>query len=257
LKLVLGASWRKFLQFGIKREGVCVKIKWLVAVSVIASLTGVCFVGPSAAQTYDWSGFYAGINAGGSFGKASARYPLGGATINGLDPDSFIVGGHAGYNVQSDFVFAGIETDMAWRHGTEKKTFAFSNGVDFAPHKVEQNWVGTFRPRFGFAINQFLLYGTAGLAYGNLEHKLTETRPGVAARSKSKSEVDAGWTVGGGVEYGFTRKWTAGLEYLYMSFGDTKLSFPAQTINGLSFPTSSSTFNDVSHVVRAKITYRF
>jgi outer membrane immunogenic protein len=234
-----------------------VKIKWLATVCVIASLIGFCLVGPSAAQTYDWSGFYAGINAGGSFGKGSARYPLGGATIDGLDPDSFIVGGHVGYNIQSDFVFVGIETDMAWRHGTEKQTFQHANVIDFASHEAEQNWVGTVRPRFGFVINHLLLYGTAGLAYGNLEHKFTEFRPGVASRSKSKSEVDVGWTVGGGVEYGFTRHWTAGLEYLYMSFEDTKLSFPAQTINGLSFPTSSSTFNDASHVVRAKLTYRF
>src|SRR6266404_2230385 len=233
------------------------KTKLLTAAAVVAPFIAICLLGVSRAQTYDWSGAYAGINAGGSWGKASARYPLGAATINGFDPDSFIGGGHLGYGIQSDFIFAGLEADMAWRHGTGKKTFAFSNGVDFAPHEVEQNWVGTFRPRFGFAINQFLFYGTAGLAYGNLEHKFTETRPGVATRSKSKSEVDAGWTVGGGVEYGVASKWTAGMEYLYMSFGDTKLSFPDQTINALTFPASSTTFDDRSHVVRAKVTYRF
>jgi len=233
------------------------KTKLLAAVSVFVSLVGICLVGPSAAQTYDWSGLYTGINAGGSWGNTGARYAIVGARISGLNPESVIVGGHLGYNVQSDFLFVGLETDMAWRHGTAKQLFQHANLVDFASHEVEQNWVGTFRPRFGFAINQLLLYGTAGLAYGNLEHKFTEFRPGVAGRSKSKSEIDAGWTVGGGIEYGFTSKWTAGLEYLYMSFGDTKLSFPAQTINALLFPASSSTFNDTSHVVRAKVTYRF
>ena len=235
------------------------RIESRVAVAIIAPLIAICLVGMVQAQNYDWSGAYAGLNAGGSWGKTSARYSLGSTktTINGFDPNSFIGGGHLGYGIQSDFIFAAIEADMAWRHGTGKKTFAFANGIDFAPHEVEQNWVGTFRPRFGFAVNQFLLYGTAGLAYGNLEHKVTETRPGVAARSRSKSEVDAGWTVGGGVEYGVASKLSAGIEYLYMSFGDTKLNSPAQVINALVFPVSSTTFDDRSHVVRVKVTYRF
>ncbi|HEY7220767.1 MAG TPA: outer membrane beta-barrel protein [Candidatus Binatia bacterium] len=228
-----------------------------LTIAVVASLTAMCLLGVARAQSYDWSGPYAGLNAGGSWGKTSARYTLGEATINGFDPDSFIGGGHLGYGLQSDFIFAGLEADMAWRHGTGKKTFAFANGIDFSPHEVEQNWVGTFRPRFGFVINQFLLYGTAGLAYGNLEHKFTETRPGVATRSKSKSEVDAGWTVGGGVEYGIASRLSAGIEYLYMSFGETKFNFSPQVINALVFPASSTTFDDRSHVVRLKVTYHF
>lgn len=232
------------------------KGKLFAVALVLISFLGISLPQQAPAQVYNWTGFYVGLNAGGSFGDSSVRYPLGNARI-GLDPNSFIGGGHAGYNLQNDFIVIGLEADIAWRHGTDKNSFGFPGGIDFARHAVEQNWVGTVRPRFGFAFNQFLLYGTAGLAYGNLEHRFTETRPGVATRSKSKSGVEAGWTVGGGLEYGVSSKLTAGLEYLYMSFGDSKLGFPVQTINGLAFPTSSATFGDISHVVRAKIAYKF
>jgi|SRR5438552_5076266 len=111
------------------------KTKLLTAAAVVAPFIAICLLGVSRAQTYDWSGAYAGINAGGSWGKASARYPLGAATINGFDPDSFIGGGHLGYGIQSDFIFAGLEADMAWRHGTGKKSLRFRTASISRPTK--------------------------------------------------------------------------------------------------------------------------
>lgn len=230
-----------------------------IFISLTALIMEVFLARSVGAQTYDWSGLYAGINGGGSWGKGTAKYRhiVGDFRIRDLDPDSAIVGGTLGYNVQNDFVVLGIETDMAWRHGTAKKVFLFPNGVDVAPHEVEQNWFATLRPRFGFNVNPFLIYGTAGLAVGNLEHKLNETRPGVASRSTSSSGTEAGWTIGGGVDFGINRNWAAGVDYLYMDFGESKIDFPPQTVNGLAFPASSTRFSNISHIVRAKLIYRF
>lgn len=50
--------------------------------------------------------------------------------------------------------------------------------------------------------------------------------------------------------------WSGALEYLYVDLGDIKLSLRP---NGNEFftNTSTTTFDDRSHLVRAKINYRF
>ena len=76
---------------------------------------------------------------------------------------------------------------------------------------------------------------------------------GVVTRTATDSDTKAGWTAGGGVEYAFRNHWSLGVEYLYMDFGSTTLNQPA--IGPL--PASSASFDDKSHVVRAKVNYKF
>lgn len=204
----------------------------------------------------DWTGLYVGGNAGYSWGRTDLDYTFGGLPITGttLDPNSFIGGGQIGYNWQLGSFVVGIEGDLAWRHGTDAATVTLNNVFgDFASFSTEQNWVGTVRPRFGFAANNWLIYGTAGLAVGGFKHAYTETRPGVATRATTDSDTRAGWTAGGGVEYAFTRQWSLGVEYLYMDFGTSTLNEP---VTG-PVPSSAATFDDKSHVVRAKVNYKF
>jgi outer membrane immunogenic protein len=216
-----------------------------------------------AAPTFNWSGFYVGVNAGGSWSNNSVDYFLFNATetlrppVSDMKSDSFVAGGHLGYSHQIGSVVLGIESDGAWRHAEANEFVPFPASPDIARFRAEQNWFGTVRPRIGFPIGSFLLYGTAGLAFGNLEYRVRETLPGVASRSGSKSDTQAGWTAGGGVDYGFSGEWSAGLEYLYIDLGSTTVRLPEQTINLLDFPNSSIRFDGTSHVVRAKLAYRF
>src|SRR5260221_14357531 len=67
-----------------------------------------------------WCGFYAGLNAGGSWNQNAADY-----TFLGIVPpifasaspqlSSFIGGGQLGYNWQWGAFVLGIEGDIAWR----------------------------------------------------------------------------------------------------------------------------------------------
>jgi outer membrane immunogenic protein len=86
------------------------------------------------------------------------------------------------------------------------------SGADdtFAPWKFSNPWFGTLRGRVGYAVNNILLYGTAGLAYGNLQVEL-------GGLEENKTRV--GWTAGLGMEVGFTPNWSAKVEYLYMDLG--------------------------------------
>ena len=105
---------------------------------------------PPPASVYNWTGFYAGLNLG---------YEWGTVTNSGIDPSGVAGGGQVGYNWQiGQFVF-GAETDIQ----------ASSADDTFAPYKFSNPWFGTLRGRAGFAINNVLLYGTLGLAYGDLK----------------------------------------------------------------------------------------
>ena len=155
---------------------------------------------PPPASIYNWTGLYAGLNLGYEWGKAAN---------SSIDPSGVAGGGQLGYNWQiGQFVF-GAETDIQ------------ISGADdtFAPYKFSNPWFGTLRGRAGFAINNVLLFGSLGLAYGDLKGEFL----GIA-----ESKTLVGWTGSLGMEVGFTPNWSAKVEYLYMDLGSR-----AYTITGV------------------------
>jgi outer membrane immunogenic protein len=216
---------------------------------------------PPAPTASNWTGFYGGFNAGYSWGRVPSDYSAFGlpGTDGTLSPSSPIGGLQLGYNYQSGpFVF-GVETDFAWRHGTDSALLFAPNSLDTVNVHTEQGWIGTLRPRAGVAINSWLFYATGGLAYGSVKHDYTETRPSDpgATRTASESNTRTGWTVGGGVEYAPGARWSLGLEYLYVDLGKTTVNQSPQVLGGAGFPPSSTTFHDQSHLLRGKLNYRF
>ena len=108
----------------------------------------------------------------------------------------------AGYNFQTSGMFvAGVEGDFTFSGAGDKQ-----NGVS-----VDNNWNSTLRARAGIAIDRFLMYGTGGLAVGNISVK----NSGVG----SDTGTHAGWTIGGGIEAAFTNNIIGRLEYRYTDYG--------------------------------------
>jgi len=150
--------------------------------------------GPYLSDTYggyNWTGFYAGLNVG---------YDWGSATNTNLSPSGFAGGAQGGFNWQAGSIVLGGETDLQVSGASDNAgAFKFSNP-----------WFGTLRGRAGYALNNILFYGTGGLAYGGGKAEL-------AGLSESHSAI--GWTAGGGLEVGLTRRWTVKAEYLYVDLG--------------------------------------
>jgi outer membrane immunogenic protein len=157
-----------------------------------------------------WTGFYIGLNAGGTWSASNAfnivtvntpsieglNGNVGGAIAalgTGSVPVStsgFIGGGQIGYNAQfgSSFV-AGIEADIqgiAGAHHTGTLTQAGivpdSIGVGGGPVGITSvisaskraDWLGTVRGRLGLLVTPTLLaYGTGGLAYGQAQSSIS------------------------------------------------------------------------------------
>lgn len=153
-----------------------------------------------------WEGKYFGANVGWGTGKFHAEV----AGLRGsLDADGFFGGIHAGYNTVSGQNLYGVEADLEWS--------GISGGVQLAPGTgldSKLNWFSTWRGRIGKASDNFLLYGTAGLALGR---GTATASAGGASGSKSKFHI--GWTVGAGVEMAINHELSARLEYLYADFG--------------------------------------
>jgi outer membrane immunogenic protein len=156
---------------------------------------------------YNWAGAYAGANAG---------YQWGATTNNPTKPAGVFGGVQLGYNWQSGAFVFGAETDLQ------------ISGADdtFAPWKFSNPWFGTLRGRGGYALNNFLFYGTLGLAYGGVRGEVT---------GLSESKTHAGWTAGAGVEVGLNPAWSVRAEYLYVDLSDR-----SYTITGVKNGVESS-----------------
>ncbi len=177
---------------------------------------------PTAAPLYDlncWAGPYLGGNLG---------YAWGSVENNPTRPSGFVGGVQAGYNWQpggplSPWVF-GLEGDIQ------------ATGADdtFAPWKFSNPWFSTVRGRAGYVFNNFLVYGTGGLAFGELRAE--------ALGHFSEGHINAGWTAGVGVEYGFAHNWTAKIEYLYVDLSNSNFTSTG-VANGSRFGTLRAGLN--------------
>jgi len=222
----------------------------IVSPAVAADLSRPVLKAPMMPPAYSWTGFYIGVNGGGAWGESRYDFTGVGTTTGNFNISGGFVGGTFGYNWQVTNWVLGIEGDI---DAADIKGSALCPNPSFTC-AVKDEWLATVRGRLGFLVNpNWLIYGTAGLAVGGFKHAYTETRPGVATRATTDSDTRAGWTAGGGVEYAFTRQWSLGVEYLYMDFGTSSLNEP---VTG-PVPSSAATFDDKSHVVRAKVNYKF
>lgn len=123
-----------------------------------------------------------------------------------------IAGGQLGYNWQSGNFVWGLETDLQW--SDQKNTTNFTIGTTNLALTDQIDWFGTARLRAGVIVaNNWLLYGTGGLAYFGGKQTLTAT--GGTTGTASVSRTKAGWTLGGGLEVPIANNWTAKLKYLY------------------------------------------
>ena len=232
--------------------------KLLLAAAALSGLTAAAQAADMSAPAYDWSGFYVGLNAGAAFNNSELEnnfdYTGPGfetpvvvtpAQINaaiddfddnvGSDDAVFTGGAMIGYNYQMESLLLGVEADINYAGFGNDRSRNYSN-LDFSPLisgdpvsgssdlSFDANWFGTLRGRLGFAADNLLFYGTAGLAYGHMEASaevnLTDGDETVSYDASTDS-TNWGWTAGAGMEYGLDN-WSFGLEYLYVDLGSAE-----------------------------------
>src|SRR5690242_14445077 len=111
---------------------------------------------PPPVPVFSWTGFYAGLNVGGSWGRARSEFDISNITSiaasDAISPDGVIGGGQLGYNWQLDPNWLlGAEVDI--QASGEKASSTRFDIVDVegvtTNYSAKIEWFGTVRGRFG------------------------------------------------------------------------------------------------------------
>ena len=227
------------------------------AASIAALFALLSFGLCSAASAADagpagsWSGFYAGVEAGGDWSGVSG--PFGNAVRTGFGPYAItapgaLLGGYAGYNWQWRSLVLGAEGDANGVFGsqTTDRSVPFAGGLAFYDIGAKQSWTADARLRAGYTVGRALLFVAGGAAFADV--RTTYARAG-APPALAVSSDRAGWTIGGGVEYAFTDRLVGRVEYRHADFGRRAFTnVPLQVYDNVRF-TSDQALVGVSYKI--------
>lgn len=192
---------------------------------------------PAFVVPYNWTGFYAGVLIGGGWGNHDFSNTAGFA--NSYDSKGYLVGGLLGLNWQFNRWVLGVETDLSY-----SRIAGDDDGIGGATDQTKLRWLGSARARVGYTFDTWLVYGTAGFAYGSLRH--SSFAPPLL---DTFSSTETGWTVGAGIEYALSDHWSARLDYRYYDLGSYSRSTPA---NGVAPYSVDNTFHILTFVANYK-----
>jgi outer membrane receptor protein involved in Fe transport/opacity protein-like surface antigen len=188
---------------------------------------------------YNWTGFYLGLNAGGTFGVNTVTASGGGGSASVKEP-GFLGGAQVGANYQTGPVVWGFEAD--YDASTQNKSLPA--GV-LTGSTSQTPWLATLRGRFGIAFDRYLVYATAGGAAGELR-----SIANIPAGTTNTTVTYGTWTAGAGLEYGITDNLSARVEYLYLDKGHI-------ATGAIGPPATTITSHLQDNLVRAGLNYRF
>jgi opacity protein-like surface antigen/outer membrane receptor protein involved in Fe transport len=241
---------------------------------------------PVSLGPWSWAGFYLGGNVGRSTAKFNSDTIYSDNFGNSLfaAPSSLkhyggVGGAQAGYNWQWGAAVAGLEADVVFGHqrtttssacdGTIcNPTITDANAIVSITHEHNLDWFGTVRGRLGAAVTpDTLIYGTGGLAFGEVEHIGTIYGTGIgvdmngnpaevpAANIFVSRSLRAGWVAGAGFEARLGGNWTGRVEYLHVDLGQetARATLPTNaTPIGIAFNSRIT-----EDMVRLGLNYKF
>jgi opacity protein-like surface antigen len=216
---------------------------------------------------FKWTGFYAGAHTGAAMDYSDFSNPYGANLFGGetRSPGPFL-GGQIGYNYQDGIAVYGLQADATWAnmqgtatcmqpaHQLPAMNPAFVGGAFGATCQTEPDWFGTLTARAGLALGpqgRMLVYGKGGLAWIHNDVEIAQNNMLAPAAGPQDSiqttkYIQWGWTLGAGLEYALTSRWSLGFEYDYLGFGDRSVATSnGQPITGTGIPgVTGSTATD-------------
>jgi outer membrane immunogenic protein len=193
---------------------------------------------------YNWSGIYIGGHLGGGF--SDKCFTFAGASDGCHDGDGFLGGGQIGFNLQSgQFVF-GAEFSGSWADisGGHNATL-----IPADAYRSDVNTILLLTGRVGMTFDRLLLYVNGGGAWVRDEYEYSAAGVGTSTTKQNRT----GWTVGAGVEYGFTPNWSLAAQYNYVDLGDKDVTFGGAAA---PFPFTDSVDQQL-HLATVRLNYRF
>jgi opacity protein-like surface antigen len=241
----------------------------------------------ASSPSVNWTGFYVGADIGGvgehgngisnffqndpdpAFANLLQKQSMGGTSFSG--------GFHAGYNWQFAPAFVlGIEGDWQWM----KPRYAFCRETDidsvpcfdtdrgFVAVNGETKSLATIRGRLGWTFDRFMVYGTGGVAFADINTSLTANclvdgcadQPGSSFATQNYHTVKTGWVAGGGVEWMLASSWMVRAEYLHADLGNVSNVLKLEPVNSCfsGGPCGTTWSHDIAYdIVRFGASYKF
>jgi outer membrane immunogenic protein len=200
------------------------------------------------AERFSWTGCYVGGHIGGAFAQKDITDPvqlvqdsfLGAGTTTGVTtvnpaPTGAVIGGQIGcdYEFPSSLVI-GIEGSASGStmRSSKSAVIPFANPGESALVQANTDFLASLTGRVGYAFDNVLLYARGGAALAGDKFEVSGTFTGLPYDFRGLDDR-FGWVVGGGVDWAFTRHWSANIEYDYYQFGHGNILM-SDGINGFS-----------------------
>lgn len=155
-------------------------------------------------DTYLWTGPYLGVYGGYKWLHSDAS---GASDISGID--GLTGGAYLGYNYQ---------LGGNWVTGLEGMVGISGADHSFGGISVDQDWEASLRARMGYAFENSMIYGLAGVGGTDVNASTT---------TGSDSNVLLGWQIGAGIETVLTEGITGRVEYDYSDYAARGFSLGA------------------------------
>jgi outer membrane immunogenic protein len=248
-------------------------------------------------SSFNWTGLYIGGHFGQGWQSTSIDDPfsvgvvfssVSAEPIRTFYPRNFLGGAQVGWNYQVAHLVVGneISISLADLKGGRSDSL-FISGTPAPGETIttmetriwdsRTNWLGTATARFGYAWDRLLAYTKGGIAVSRNRYDFVDNTSGTttglfpsstaATNAQIGFDTRIGWTVGAGLEWGLSPKWSVMAEYDYMDFGSKPVAtfgtFTATCTGACTaFPSVSSTFLVTPielriQTVRFGLNYRF
>jgi opacity protein-like surface antigen len=127
----------------------------------------------------------------------------------------YVVGGIVDYGI-----LAGTKASQSFNGNFVSQYLNFPAGSYSSNFSQTLNGLGTIRSKFGYVVYpDWLVYGTAGLAFGQTTISNNVSLPGGNTVSGSRNGMSVGYVYGAGVQYAVGPNWSLGAEALAYDLG--------------------------------------
>ncbi|RWM08084.1 outer membrane protein [Mesorhizobium sp.] len=170
---------------------------------------------PMTAPGFDWTGYYAGLQAGYGWGRSDIAGTEGEPFAASLDLDGGFVGGHVAGLWQFNQAVIGARAELNYSavDGSAQLSPGNSVGIDI-------KWLGSVNAEAGLAADRWLVYGVGGVAFAGIETSQN------AGTGFAETRTGTGWTIGAGVDYALSNNIVVGAQYRYYDFGKEHFDVP-------------------------------
>ncbi len=156
-------------------------------------------------------------------GRANTATPAGGCED---DSDGVDYGLRAGYDWRFGNWVVGALGEVSWTD-IEDSVSAFSTTPARYTMTRELDFLASARVRGGYVFSNLLFYGTAGLAWGEVENSFSTSNGVNTFVESGDGDVD-GYQLGFGSEWSISPRWRLGAEYIYTNLEDGDYRVRAQ-----------------------------